>query len=159
LNAVPYALGLPGMTVQNGTISVSGDLHMSGNDFVFLPSSQGDGGRAIVHHTNDILALNFGNDFAGGTEVGSKMTIHGNASVIGDITVFGAIKSQEDKPAFFAAILGDDCGGSHSYLGCPVGFSTVGQWHVGDSCDGLSRGIGYENGEISSGWMAMCAAN
>ena len=159
LNAVPYALGLPGVTIKAGlvtvatTLEVKGSLNVAGNEFVMLPTGRGDGGRAIVHNDEDRLTLNYANDFAGGVDVGSKMTVHG------DITLDGAIKSQEDKPAFFAAILGDDCGGSHIYLGCPVGFLTVGQWHVGDSCDGLSRGIGYENGEISSGWMAMCAAN
>lgn len=160
LNAVPYALGMPGVTSQGArTIVNNGELQLTGIQFTMGPNGNGDGGRAVVLDSGDRLILNWGNDFAGGTEVGSKMTIHGNTSVVGDITVFGAIKSQEDKPAFFAAILGDDCGGSHIYLGCPAGFLTVGQWHVGDSCDGLSRGIGYENGEISSGWMAMCAAD
>lgn len=159
LSAVPYAVGIPAVTSQGARTTVNnGELQLTGIQFTMGPNGNGDGGRAIVLDSGDRLILNWGNDFAGGAEVGSKLTVHGNTSVVGDITVFGAIKSQEDKPAFFATILGDDCGWSHAYLGCPVGFVNVGQWHVGDSCDSNSRGVGYENGEISAGWMAMCAA-
>ncbi|MFN8444649.1 MAG: hypothetical protein U0175_27940 [Caldilineaceae bacterium] len=159
INAVPYAVGIPTVTSQGArTIVNNGELQLTGIQFIMGPNGNGDGGRALVLDSGDRLILNWGNDFAGGTEVGSKMTIHGNASVVGDITVFGAIKSQENKPAFFVTILEEGCGYEHPYLGCPAGFVNVGQWHVGDSCDGAIRGVGYENGQLSTGWLAMCAA-
>lgn len=153
LSAVPYALGMPGVTVQNSTMIVDEfELQMKGVQLTMGPNGNGDGGRALVLFGGDELWMNFGNDFAGGVKVGSSMTVHG------DITLDGAIKSQENKPAFFVTILEEGCGYEHPYLGCPAGFVNVGQWHVGDSCDGAIRGVGYENGQLSTGWLAMCAA-
>ncbi|WP_347053730.1 hypothetical protein [Flavobacterium olei] len=39
--------------------------------FRFLP--RGNGGRAIVHDTGNVLSLNYGGDFSGGTQIGSEV--------------------------------------------------------------------------------------
>lgn len=89
LTAVPYALGMPGVTLQNGTMSLGGDIRMSGSDFVMLPNTQGDGGRALVHDGGDTLTINYGFDFAGGIHMGGPVHVFGNISTDGDVTTDG----------------------------------------------------------------------
>lgn len=52
-------------------------------DLVFKYPPRGSGGRAIVHDEKNILALNYGGDFSGGTRIGSNiyMDINGNVSI------------------------------------------------------------------------------
>jgi len=46
--------------------------------------ARGSGGRAIVHDTSNILALNYDNDFSGGTRIGYTFLVKGdNASLQG----------------------------------------------------------------------------
>lgn len=89
LSAVPYALGMPGVTARNGIVTVGGQLYMTGEDFSMLPTARGDGGRALVHDTGDRLIVNWGNDFAGGTVIGSGLQINGGMDVNGDIHLNG----------------------------------------------------------------------
>lgn len=83
LSAVPYALAMPGVTAQNGIITVGGRLHMAGEDFVMLPTPRGDGGRAIVHDGGDTLVLNYGGDFTGGARVDSSLLVNGRMYMTG----------------------------------------------------------------------------
>jgi len=83
----------------------------------------------------------------------------GNVSILKNLTVTGGIQTEHNKPAFFVNIAGDGCNWAHDYLGCPDGYIDAGHWHVGTApCDNLTRGVGYENGKISSGWMCLCVA-
>lgn len=46
--------------------------------------ARGSGGRAIVHDTSNVLALNYDNDFSGGTRIGNTFLVKGdNASLQG----------------------------------------------------------------------------
>lgn len=44
---------------------------------------RGDGGRALVHSTDDVLAINYQNDFSGGTQIGSNTVIMGSLDIYG----------------------------------------------------------------------------
>ena len=66
-------------------------------------------------------------------------------------------------PLIFVNVEKDDCGWSHTYLGCPSGYTGFGDWHVrasySQNCDQNNAAIGYYNGPISSGWMILCISN
>ena len=84
---------------------------------------------------------------------------NGDVSISKNLTVNGSIQSEQKKPAFFVNVWSDDCNWSHSYLGCPEGYTPAGYWHIGGhGCDVAVRGTGYENGNICSGWMCLCVA-
>jgi len=73
----------------------------------------------------------------------------------------GSLVEENNKPVYFVSVDSDECGGVHSYLGCPIGFNKAGKWRVnGGSCDsGSLSGTGYENGNIIRGWMVLCVAS
>ncbi len=84
---------------------------------------------------------------------------NGNVSMSKNLTVSGSIQTEQKKPAFFVNVWSDDCNWSHSYFGCPEGYTPAGYWHVaGWLCDAYIRGTGYENGNVSAGWMCLCVA-
>lgn len=60
---------------NSGQITSGGNLIINGADLYFgnLPG-RGDGGRALVHDTNDALVVNYGNDFSGGVHLGGSVT-------------------------------------------------------------------------------------
>jgi hypothetical protein len=76
------------MKVTNGTFQV-----VNNNNFFYYNGSgdinlkydtRGSGGRAIVHDTSNVLALNYDNDFSGGTRIGYTFLVKGdNASLQG----------------------------------------------------------------------------
>jgi hypothetical protein len=74
-----------GTSIGTG-VGVFGPIHMSGPDFVILPTGRGDGGRAVVHDFNDTLVLNYGGsvpnngDFSGGVRIDSKLSVLGTTS-------------------------------------------------------------------------------
>lgn len=76
---------IDGPTTVSGTLSVNGsDLFLNGNDFeIHGEAARGDGGRALVQWLGDTLAVNFGNDFAGG------ILLDSDARVAKDLTVEG----------------------------------------------------------------------
>jgi len=84
LSAVPYALGIPGMFIQPGTVRADGNLGMAGTDFFMTANERGDGGRAMVHDTGDRLIINWGNDFAGGVTIGSGVQVNGDMILAGN---------------------------------------------------------------------------
>jgi len=76
------------------TLDVSGNFRVTNNNNYFFYDGAGDlklsyqtrgsGGRAIVHDTNNTLALNYDNDFTGGTRIGYTFLVKGdNASLQG----------------------------------------------------------------------------
>ncbi|WP_052248329.1 hypothetical protein [Chryseobacterium taiwanense] len=76
------------------TLDVSGTFRATSNNNYFFYNGAGDlelkyeargtGGRAIVHDTGNILSLNYGNDFSGGTRIGDTFLVKGdNASLQG----------------------------------------------------------------------------
>jgi hypothetical protein len=68
--------------IDSGT-SIMGGLAVLGPDITMLPTSdRGDGGRAIAHDFNDILAINYGGDFTGGTRIDGGLTINGGVSAL-----------------------------------------------------------------------------
>ncbi len=44
-------------------------------DVIFRYTPRGSGGRAFVHDNGNVLALNFGGDFSGGTRIGNQITL------------------------------------------------------------------------------------
>jgi cytoskeletal protein CcmA (bactofilin family) len=77
-----------GNTSIGGTLSVTGTISNGGFDFMLGANDQvsrGNSGssRALVKATNNILSINYGSDFTGGTQ------INGNLSVTGDTTLTG----------------------------------------------------------------------
>ena len=79
---------------KNGVIA-GGNLRMRGYDFTMVPNDpvpRGDGGRALVQYTDEVLVVNFDGDFAGGTEVDSNLNVTGTLQS-GALTVNGAIAS------------------------------------------------------------------
>ncbi|WP_232815801.1 hypothetical protein [Chryseobacterium capnotolerans] len=53
-------------------------------DLRFEYPLRGSGGRAMVHDDGNVLAFNYGNDFTGGTRLGSSLLVKGdNASLQG----------------------------------------------------------------------------
>jgi hypothetical protein len=95
LTAVPYALGIPGLFVQPGTVRAEFNLGMSGYDFFMTANDRGDGGRAMVHGEADALILNHANDFAGGTFVGSKLQVAGEVLATDTLQVRNADGTKE----------------------------------------------------------------
>ena len=63
-------------------IIAGGKLVMNSFDLVLDPwdNSRGDGGRAMVMDEDDTLTLNYRNDFAGGTKIGSDLYVDGAIS-------------------------------------------------------------------------------
>lgn len=66
----------------DGSLTVMGDLTAEGNAirllgtdlFISAGGSRGDGGRAMVHHTQDTLVINYDRDFAGGVRINDLRT-------------------------------------------------------------------------------------
>jgi len=55
-------------------------------DFILRYTPRGTGGRALVHDDYNTLAINYGNDFAGGTRLGTSFLVKGdNASLQGKL--------------------------------------------------------------------------
>lgn len=80
----PASLGGPG----NSTAATlrAPDLYVQ-SDSSF---GRGDGGRALVHSTDDVLVINYENDFSGGTQIGSNTVIMGSLEVYGyNLRLFG----------------------------------------------------------------------
>ncbi|RZJ76947.1 MAG: hypothetical protein EOO45_00250 [Flavobacterium sp.] len=50
-------------------------------DVVFKFPPRGSGGRAIVHDASNILALNYGGDFSGGTRLGPQFNVGNDGSI------------------------------------------------------------------------------
>jgi hypothetical protein len=65
-----------GTSIGTG-VAVYGPLHMSGPDLTILPSGLGDGGRAIMHDSGDVLRINYGGEFSGGTSIGTGVAVYG----------------------------------------------------------------------------------
>ncbi|MDH6252222.1 hypothetical protein M2347_001949 [Chryseobacterium sp. H1D6B] len=83
-----------GTQVPQAKLEVKGDFRAgAGNNYLFYNGAadiilryldRGQGGRAIVHDTGNILALNYQNDFTGGTKIGSSFFVNDtNASLQG----------------------------------------------------------------------------
>ena len=60
-----------------GTLLTDWTIKSLGTDFIISNQYRGSGGRALVHHTSNILVINYGNDFSGGVQVGSSMYVGG----------------------------------------------------------------------------------
>jgi hypothetical protein len=74
-----------------GSVTAAG-LVNSGFDFVLGngdQSSRGNSGasRALVKEGGNVLVLNYGNDFSGGTRVGGNLSVSGNVAATGAATV------------------------------------------------------------------------
>ena len=82
-----------GTTTPNSKLDVNGSLRcynlsMSGTDLIIDNSSRRDGEtggsrRALVHDSNDILTINYNDDYTGGVSIGSKCSIFNDGSIRG----------------------------------------------------------------------------
>ncbi|MEQ8275050.1 MAG: hypothetical protein RMA76_09500 [Deltaproteobacteria bacterium] len=65
--------------VAQGSITTLGAMTVGANDFRLGTNAHanGNGGRAMVAAASDTLAINFGNDFSGGTRVDGNLTYGG----------------------------------------------------------------------------------
>lgn len=87
-------------TVTGSTVRSTGNIAIDGNDFIFGTNARGDGGRAIVRQTGDLLVLNYASDFAGGTQVQGNLEAQNDLAVRGSTTV-DSLLAQD------ASVLGD----------------------------------------------------
>ncbi|WP_228425502.1 hypothetical protein, partial [Chryseobacterium jejuense] len=64
-------------------VGYSGYLTYNGAaDLLFNYPLRGSGGRAMVHDDGNVLALNYGNDFTGGTRLGTSLLVKGNNALL-----------------------------------------------------------------------------
>ncbi|MFC7346608.1 hypothetical protein ACFQO9_07780 [Chryseobacterium zhengzhouense] len=88
--------GYTGINTENpqSTLDVDGNFRVASNgnylfydglgDLKLSYQARGTGGRAIVHDTNNVLSLNYQEDFSGGTQIGHTFFVKGsNASLQG----------------------------------------------------------------------------
>jgi len=64
------------LTVNGKFKTMNGDNELSYNgaaDIIFRYAGRGTGGRALVHADGNVLNLNFGSDFTGGTRIGNDV--------------------------------------------------------------------------------------
>jgi hypothetical protein len=81
-------LAVTGSTSVGGALTVSGDIQQTGNDFMFGSNTdRGNGGRALVHDSDDTLTINYAGDF-GALKLDGVVKI---VNVQGDISM-GAFK-------------------------------------------------------------------
>ncbi|MBI4215748.1 MAG: hypothetical protein HY602_03420 [Parcubacteria group bacterium] len=152
---------------QNSVVQVGNAYLSSGGNYMHLANNEWYNGSAWIANAAGALIQMSGQDItfyrhdaAGVHNSSGGINSGGNWTSEGNLTVRGVIQSESGKPAFLVNVWSDDCGWGHPYLGCPGGYTNVGQWHVGGAgCDASPRGVGYENGTISAGWMALCMAN
>jgi len=64
-------------------------------DFYMTWPDRGSGGRALVHDVGNILAINYFNDFDGGTRIYGQIQASGDLQVDGDIT-YGSLSARSD---------------------------------------------------------------
>lgn len=72
-----------GTNNPSAKLEIKGDFLVKNGDNVFKYNGNGDvtlkypvrgsGGRAMVHHNNNTLVLNYGNDFTGGIQIGNSI--------------------------------------------------------------------------------------
>jgi hypothetical protein len=106
------AIGLYSQTLRFAQSTPSGDIYYWNKD-------RGEGGRAMVHLAGNILAFNYGNDFAGGTRIGAD-AIFKSAGNQYQFELNGAIKAT-DINAFGQISIGNrysmrDMGQIYMYL-------------------------------------------
>jgi hypothetical protein len=77
-----------GTTSPAAKLDVNGDLivrgfttTLKGADLRIEYAPRGSGGRALVHDTGNVLAINFAGDFTGGTRIDGNLTVGGIALI------------------------------------------------------------------------------
>ena len=90
---VSHNISAGGDASVGGALSVAGnttledDLTINGTDLVFSPTQdRGNGGRALVHHFDDTLVINFGKDFSGGIRMEGNVKMEGDVKMEGTVT-------------------------------------------------------------------------
>jgi hypothetical protein len=85
-----------GTTNPTYKLDMIGDLRMQGADFVMGPvAGRGAGGRALVLDNNNMLSINFANDFAGGTFINSNVGIGTIPNPTYKLSINGTARSKE----------------------------------------------------------------
>ncbi|WP_426275462.1 hypothetical protein ACN9MN_12830 [Chryseobacterium sp. S-02] len=86
--------GSIGINTENPskTLDVFGDFRVKSNDNYFSyngfgtielkDNNQGSGGRALLHDINNVLTLNYNNDFSGGTKIGNTFLVKGDNAAL-----------------------------------------------------------------------------
>jgi lipoate-protein ligase A len=65
-------------------------------DITFRYSDRGSGGRALVHDENNVLSINYANDFSGGTKIGTAAIFRGSTSEY-QLEICGTLRAREVK--------------------------------------------------------------
>ncbi len=86
------ATTIGGLTTVNNQLTVD-SIELRGSDLVLGTDDGRSVGslaeqRALVHHTDDKLIVNFGNDFEGGTKIDSPLEVDGDLRVNGNFLDF-----------------------------------------------------------------------
>jgi hypothetical protein len=77
-------------------LEVAGDFKLEGSDFFMGPvAGRGNGGRALVLDNNNMLSINYANDFSGGTFINSNVGVGTLPNLIYKLSVNGTIRSKE----------------------------------------------------------------
>ncbi len=77
-------------SVSSGDVAT---LEFTSNaDFRITNTSRGSGGRALVHDSNNVLTINYANDFSGGVKINGPLTVNG-LTVNNGLTVTGPVSA------------------------------------------------------------------
>jgi hypothetical protein len=82
-----------GTTSISQKLEVSGNIKMTGADFMIDNTSRrggaaGDYRRALVHDNLDVLTINYGGDYTGGTNIVGNLTVGGKSNLVNPLTTW-----------------------------------------------------------------------
>lgn len=81
MKKIKYVLGITAAFIVSASYAQTPEFAFNGAaDVIFKFPPRGSGGRAIVHDDGNILTLNYGGDFSGGTRLGPQFNVGNDGS-------------------------------------------------------------------------------
>jgi phage minor structural protein len=155
-------LYVPSGGIETDSLSTHGSITNGGFDFAlgtYDQSSRGDSGasRAMVKDGGNVLAINYQNDFRGGTRVDGSLYVNGTTTAAGT-EYYGqnADWNNVSRTGFFRADSGNHAPNSWDswtwHYMMNVMHDGNYQWQEGVHYDGRSRGVRVKNGNNWTPW-------